>query len=55
MVKRETVGTQHWDWIKKGLEWTKVGFDSVNYTELLDVLSRKITFNRLKLLLLKVS
>lgn len=28
--ERETVGTQHWDWIKKGLEWTEVGLDSVN-------------------------
>ena len=55
MVKRETVGTQHWDWIKKGHKWTKVGFDSVNYMKLLDVLSRKINFNRLKIFLLKVS
>ena len=30
MIKRETVGTQHWDWIKKGLAWTKVGLDSIN-------------------------
>lgn len=55
VVKKETVGTQHGDWIKKGLEWTKVGLDSVNYMELLDVLSRKINFNSLKIFLLKVS
>ena len=30
MIKRETVGTQHWDQIKKGLAWTKVGLDSIN-------------------------